>query len=46
MSQSPVITAEPFRRGRAIEWPTLSLAIAIYAIWGALTFWHASTRGS
>ncbi|ORE90463.1 fatty acid desaturase [Aurantimonas sp. 22II-16-19i] len=42
MSQSPAITAEPFRRGRAIEWPTLCLAIAIYAIWGALTFWHAA----
>ena len=31
-----------WRRGRAIEWPTLGLAAVIYAAWLLLTWFHAS----
>jgi fatty acid desaturase len=31
------------RRGaKAVEWPTLALALLIYGGWAALTWWHAS----
>ncbi|TFF17204.1 fatty acid desaturase [Jiella endophytica] len=42
MSPTPRITAEPFRRPQAIEWPTLILAAAIYGGWGLLTYFHAA----
>src|ERR1700722_10108165 len=29
------------RMRRAIEWPTIVLAIIIYGFWGILTFFHA-----
>lgn len=33
------------RATAAIEWPTLVLAVGIYAAWAALTFWHAALPG-
>ncbi|MBO0902744.1 fatty acid desaturase [Jiella sonneratiae] len=42
MTNAPRITAKPFHRGQAIEWPTLCLAVVIYASWGILTVWHAA----
>ena len=40
MSSQQRISTIPFPKARAIEWPTLLLAIVIYGAWGALTFWH------
>lgn len=36
-------TENPFAaRGRGPDWPTLGLAVVIYALWGTATFLHAS----
>jgi fatty acid desaturase len=31
-----------FRSRAAIEWPTLLLSLGVYAVWAALTYWHAA----
>ncbi len=40
--QGAVGIIEVAGRTRRIEAPTLALAIVIYGLWGAVTFWHAS----